>query len=112
MSVQIDAIGAGMIGPNHIRRITDLVSGAEVVTVADVDGERACGVAGGVNARPLPTGKDLINDREERRGTGQPVMYRNLGGRHAVFASAAGSPKNVAGVRLERASVFAWTDRG
>ncbi|HVV13269.1 Gfo/Idh/MocA family oxidoreductase [Amycolatopsis sp.] len=63
MTVHIGVIGAGMIGQDHIRRITDVVTGADVVAVTDVDTARSQEVASGVNARALSTGHDVINDQ-------------------------------------------------
>jgi myo-inositol 2-dehydrogenase/D-chiro-inositol 1-dehydrogenase len=51
-----------MIGQDHIRRLTDVVPGASVVAVADVDAARAKEVASAVDARALATGYDVIND--------------------------------------------------
>src|SRR5690349_7378352 len=62
MTVRIGVIGAGMIGRDHIRRLTEVVPGAEVVAVADVDPERAAEAAAGAHARVLPTGHDVIAD--------------------------------------------------
>jgi myo-inositol 2-dehydrogenase/D-chiro-inositol 1-dehydrogenase len=62
MTVHIGVIGTGMIGQDHIRRITDVVTGADVVAVTDVDAARAREVASGIDARALPTGHDVIND--------------------------------------------------
>ncbi|KAA9156439.1 inositol 2-dehydrogenase [Amycolatopsis acidicola] len=62
MTVGIGVIGAGMIGQDHVRRITDVVTGAEVVAVADVDAARAEEVASRVHARALASGQDVIDD--------------------------------------------------
>src|SRR6266481_5919337 len=37
MTVRVGVIGTGMIGQDHIRRITQVLSGGEVVAVTDVD---------------------------------------------------------------------------
>lgn len=62
MTVHIGVIGTGMIGQDHIHRITDVVTGAEVVAVTDADAARAKEVASGIDARALPTGQEVIND--------------------------------------------------
>jgi myo-inositol 2-dehydrogenase/D-chiro-inositol 1-dehydrogenase len=62
MTVHIGVIGTGMIGQDHIRRLTDVVPGASVVAVADVDAARAKEVGSAVDARALATGYDVIND--------------------------------------------------
>lgn len=41
MTLGIGVVGAGMIGQDHIRRITDVLSGGRVVAVADADRGRA-----------------------------------------------------------------------
>ena len=37
MTVRVGVIGVGMIGQDHIRRLTQVLSGAQVVAVTDVD---------------------------------------------------------------------------
>ena len=41
MTVNVGVIGVGMIGQEHIRRLTTTVPGANVVAVSDVDEARA-----------------------------------------------------------------------
>ncbi|TNC46485.1 inositol 2-dehydrogenase [Rubellimicrobium rubrum] len=41
MSLRIGVLGTGMIGQDHIRRLTQVLSGAEVVAVNDIDRSRA-----------------------------------------------------------------------
>lgn len=41
MTLRVGVIGTGMIGQDHIRRLTEVLSGAEVVAVSDIDGHRA-----------------------------------------------------------------------
>ncbi|MGO4753711.1 Gfo/Idh/MocA family oxidoreductase, partial [Streptomyces sp. 2MCAF27] len=41
MTVRVGVIGAGMIGQDHIRRLTDVVTGATVTAVTDIDQARA-----------------------------------------------------------------------
>ena len=45
MTLNVGVIGVGMIGQDHIRRITHVVSGARVTAVTDVDLDRAKSVA-------------------------------------------------------------------
>ena len=41
MSLPVGVVGTGMIGQDHIRRLTSVVSGVNVVAVADIDRARA-----------------------------------------------------------------------
>ena len=63
MTVRVGVIGVGMIGQDHIRRITQVLTGGTVVAVNDVDAERAGQVAAGLpNATVHATARDLIAD--------------------------------------------------
>jgi myo-inositol 2-dehydrogenase/D-chiro-inositol 1-dehydrogenase len=65
MTLNVGVIGVGMIGQDHIRRITHIVSGARVSTVTDVDVDRAKGIAAGLSsAKALQSGQELIDDPE------------------------------------------------
>jgi len=92
MSIAIGVIGVGMIGQDHIRRLTRAVAGARVVAVTDVDVERTRKVA---SSLPVPatahgSGAELIDDPQV-----QAVMVTSWGPTHEeyVLASlAAGKP--------------------
>ena len=45
MSLKVGVIGTGMIGNDHIHRLTQVLSGVEVVAVADIDRGRAIATA-------------------------------------------------------------------
>jgi myo-inositol 2-dehydrogenase / D-chiro-inositol 1-dehydrogenase len=65
MTVRVGVIGVGMIGQDHIRRLTQVLSGSRVVAVTDVDLDRAKAVAGGLlDCRVHETGQSLIQDEE------------------------------------------------
>jgi myo-inositol 2-dehydrogenase/D-chiro-inositol 1-dehydrogenase len=50
MTVRVGVIGTGMIGQDHIRRITEVITGGAVVAVNDVDEARARQVAAGLRS--------------------------------------------------------------
>src|SRR5919107_198686 len=51
VTVNVGVIGLGMIGQEHIRRLTHVLAGARVAAVTDVDLDRAKAVAEGPQAR-------------------------------------------------------------
>ena len=63
MTVRVGVIGTGMIGEDHVRRLTTVVAGAAVTAVTDVDKDRAAAVAerfGGPTVHA--SGEDVIAD--------------------------------------------------
>ena len=91
MTVRVGVIGTGMIGEDHVRRLTRVVAGASVTAVTDVDKDRAAAVA---ERFGVPTvhanGEDVIADDQV-----DAVVVASWGPTHAeyVLASiAAGKP--------------------
>lgn len=84
MTVHIGVVGTGMIGRDHIRRITEGLAGADVVAVADVDAELARQVAAGIGARALADGHDVIADPGV-----DAVVVTSWGPTHAEYVLAA-----------------------
>jgi len=63
VTLRVGVIGTGMIGRDHIRRLTQVVSGAEVVAVTDADGRVAKEVASRLPGSTVhASGEDLIAD--------------------------------------------------
>ncbi len=85
MTLNLGVIGVGLIGQDHIRRISSALSGARVAAVTDVDLDRAQGVAGKLSdVRVHQTGQDLIADEAI-----DAVVVTSWGGTHEEYVLAA-----------------------
>ena len=62
--IRVGVIGTGMIGQDHIRRMTKVLSGVQVTAVTDVNADAAAAVAAPIGATVHATGEDLIADPE------------------------------------------------
>jgi myo-inositol 2-dehydrogenase/D-chiro-inositol 1-dehydrogenase len=90
MTVRVGVVGAGWIGKEHIRRLTETVTGARVTAVTDIDAARATEAAAPVGARVLPDSAALITSAEV-----DAVLVTSWGPTHAehvLHAIAAGKP--------------------
>jgi len=86
MTVNIGIIGTGMIGEEHARRITQQLTGGEIVAVTDVNLDQAKAVVSrlGVNAKVYEDGQSLIAAQEV-----DAVMVTSWGPTHEEYVLAA-----------------------
>ncbi|MBL7261706.1 Gfo/Idh/MocA family protein [Paractinoplanes lichenicola] len=88
--LQVGVIGTGMIGQDHIRRMTSVLAGVRVVAVSDVDLAIADSVAGPLGASVHKSGESLISDSSV-----EAVVVCSWGPTHEQYvlaAIAAGKP--------------------
>jgi len=78
MSIRIGVIGTGWIGEQHVHRLTNVIAGAEVVAVSDIDLELAAKVGASAGARVVDTAEKLIGDPEV-----EAVVVTSWGPAHA-----------------------------
>lgn len=85
MTVRVGVIGVGLIGQDHIRRLTQVLAGSAVVAVSDVDPVRAREIASGLEGCTThATGQDLILDPAV-----DAVVVTSWGPTHEEFVLAA-----------------------
>jgi myo-inositol 2-dehydrogenase/D-chiro-inositol 1-dehydrogenase len=92
MTLRIGVIGTGAIGEDHIRRITNTLSGAKIVAVTDVNVEQAKAVIKNqkLDAKIYETGHDIIQSKEV-----DAILITSWGPTHEEFvlaSIAAGKP--------------------
>jgi predicted dehydrogenase len=91
VTLRVGVVGTGMMGADHIRRLSTVLSGTRVAAVSDVDTEQAKRVAEAAGgARVHSDGHDLIRDDEV-----DAVLIASPGFTHAEYTLAcieAGKP--------------------
>jgi myo-inositol 2-dehydrogenase/D-chiro-inositol 1-dehydrogenase len=88
--LKVGVIGTGMIGQDHIRRMTTVLSGVTVTAVSDVDSAIAADVGGRIGATVHLTGEDVVADPKV-----DAVLVCSWGPTHEQYvlaAIAAGKP--------------------
>src|SRR5271154_1465924 len=85
MTLNVGVIGVGMIGQEHIRRLTNVLAGARIVAVSDADAARAREVAArSPGAKTYATGEELIAAADVAA-----VVVTSWGPTHAAYVLAA-----------------------
>jgi myo-inositol 2-dehydrogenase/D-chiro-inositol 1-dehydrogenase len=90
VAISLGVIGTGNIGQDHIRRITQSLSGGRVVAVTDIDSARAQKIAKDLGGRAEATGQKIIEAEDI-----DAVVVTSIGSTHEEYvlaAIAAGKP--------------------
>ena len=91
MTVRVGVIGVGLIGEDHVRRLTTVLDDASVIAVTDVDKDRAAAVAERYGVATVhATGEDVIADPQV-----DAVVVASWGPTHEPYVQAsiaAGKP--------------------
>ncbi len=90
MELRIGVVGLGAIGREHVKRLTERITGCRVVAVSEMNEEIGKQVAESYGARFFSNGEELINDPEV-----QAVMVTTWDPAHAQYVLAsirAGKP--------------------
>lgn len=64
MDLRVGVIGTGAIGEDHIRRLTDVITGVRVVAVSDINAAKAKRIADQYGAKFYNTGEEVIEASE------------------------------------------------
>ncbi len=64
MTLAVGVIGTGMIGSDHIAKLSGTIAGARVSAVFDVDAERAAAVAVGAGAKACGSAQEVISSTD------------------------------------------------
>lgn len=64
MDLRVGVIGTGAIGEDHIRRLTNVITGAKVMALSDINVEKAKRIADKYGAKFYATGEEVIEAPE------------------------------------------------
>jgi myo-inositol 2-dehydrogenase/D-chiro-inositol 1-dehydrogenase len=84
MAIKVGVIGTGNIGQDHIRRLSEVLSGAAVVAVSDMDASKAKSVAERIGARAEASGQSLVKAADV-----EAILVTSIGATHEEYVLAA-----------------------